>query len=186
MPDVQLAAPDEPTDAELIERASAGDEQAFASIVRRHQGLVLSIAYRFLGEKSLAEDVAQEVFLRLWRSARKYRPDTALGAYVRKIAVNYCLDLKRKEKIHVPAPDDRWPSAWDARSEMEATERRKAIEAAIQALPASQRMAVGLFHMEGLAVKEVADLLETSPKAVESLLSRARTNLRARLSAVLR
>ena len=99
---ISLLGADEPSDTQLMARVSSGDEQAFASIIGRHQRPVLSIAYRFLGDQSWAEDVAQEVFLRLWQSARRYRPEAALGAYIRRITVNFCLDLRRKERFQAP------------------------------------------------------------------------------------
>ncbi len=175
-----------PSDRELMERTAAGDREAFAALIGRHQTSVLSIAYRFLGDRAEAEDVAQSVFVRLWESARRYRPDAPLPAYLRTLTVNLCLDLKRKARFVVletepEAPDGEGPAALAERAE-----RKRALDRALASLAPAQRMAVVLFHLEGLGVREVADLLETTPKAAESLLSRARAALRERLGDILR
>lgn len=175
----------EPSDHQLMDLAARGDREAFASLVRRHQRLVLSIAYRFLADRAHAEDAAQEVFLRLWRSAGRYRPERALEAYLRTLTVNCCLDLGRKPRLLALADGEKPRGAADPHEDLLASERRAALERALQALPPAQRMAVILFHEEGLSVREVAELLETSPKALESLLSRARKALRERLGTLL-
>ncbi len=175
----------EPSDKVLMVQVAGGDESAFTILIRRHQSLVLASAYRYIGDRTEAEDVAQEVFLRLWRSAKKYRPETALGAYIRKITVNFCLDLKRKSRFQMHTLNKNTSSPENPHADIEASERQRALKSAIQMLPPTQHMAVILFHMEGLSMKEVSDLLEISPKAVESLLSRARATLRDRLSPIL-
>ena len=176
----------EPADSQLMERTAAGDREAFATLIRRHQTPVLSVAYRFLGDREEAEDAAQSVFLRLWESSKRYRPDAPLPAYLRTLTVNLCLDMRRKAH---PLPLDgagEPPGGDDPLANTEARERRRALDRAMASLAPAQRMAVVLFHMEGLSVREVADLLDTTPKAVESILSRARTALRERLAGVLR
>lgn len=172
-------------DRELMEATARGDRDAFAALIRRHQPRVLSIAFRFLGDKAEAEDAAQEVFLRLWRSAGRYRPDKALEAYLRTLTVNFCLDVRRKARLFVVGTDEDPAGPQDPQRDAGDAERREALDRALLSLPPAQRMAVVLFHMEGLSVREAAALLEVSPKAVESLLSRARTALRERLSGLL-
>lgn len=183
---VRVADPLEPSDHQLMKRTALGDREAFAAIIRRHQPWVLSVAYRFLADRSQAEDAGQEVFLRLWKSAGRYRPDTALEAYLRTLTVNYCLDLRRRPKLLALPGGEEPPGKGDPHGDLAAAERRSALDSALQSLAPAQRMAIVLFHMEGLAVKEVARLLETSPKAAESLLSRARAALRERLGPFLR
>jgi RNA polymerase sigma-70 factor, ECF subfamily len=176
----------EPSDHQLMERTARGDREAFSALIRRHQRLVLSVAYRFLSDRSQAEDAGQEVFLRLWKHAARYRPDTAIEAYLRTLTVNYCLDMRRKPKLLALAGGQEPQGEGDPHGDLLATERRGALDSALQSLAPAQRMAVVLFHGEGLAVKEVARLLDTSPKAAESLLSRARATLRERLGPILR
>ena len=175
-----------PSDSQLMEETARGDREAFASLIGRHQRLVLSIAARYLGDRDEAEDAAQEVFIRLWHGARRYQPSSALEAYLRTLTVNLCLDMKRKRRFVVLSGEDDRKGSDDPQGEAQMAERRNALDRALQNLPSSQRMAVVLFHMEGLNMGEVARLMETSPKAVESLLSRARAALRERLAGLLR
>jgi len=181
-----VAEPLEPSDHKLMERVASGDREAFALLIRRHQRWVLSVAYRFLADRSQAEDAGQEVFLRLWRHASRYRPDTALEAYLRTLTVNYCLDLRRKPKLLSLEAGEVRQNDGDPQGDLSAAERRRALDSALQSLAPAQRMAVVLFHLEGFPVKEVARLLDSSPKAAESLLSRARATLRERLGPILR
>ncbi len=175
-----------PSDSQLMEETARGDREAFASLIGRHQRLVLSIAARYLGDRDEAEDAAQEVFIRLWHGARRYRPSSALEAYLRTLTVNFCLDMKRKRRFVLLSGEEDRPGPSNPQGDALREERRGAIDRALQLLPPAQRMAVVLFHMEGLNIGEVARLMETSPKAVESLLSRARAALRERLDGYLR
>ena len=176
---------DERSDILLMELTASGDREAFARLISRHQRLVLSVAYRFLGSREEAEDAAQEVFLRLWRAAAKYRPETALAAYLRTLTVNYCLDVRRKPRLLALDGGEDPPGQEDPHRDLEASERRGALEAALQSLAPAQRMAVVLFHLEGASMKEAARLLQISPKALESLLGRARATLREQLGSLL-
>jgi RNA polymerase sigma-70 factor (ECF subfamily) len=159
-----------------------GDRDAFAELVGRHQKTVLSIAFRHIGDRGEAEDIAQEVFLKLWRTAKRYRPEAPLAAYLRTLAVNACLDRRRKDRLTLVPHLDQERGAQDPHADAERSERRAALGAAVARLPAPQRMAVVLFHFEGLTVNETARLLDLSPKAAESLLSRGREALRKRLA----
>ncbi len=169
-----------------MERVAAGDRGAFSQVIRRHQASVLSVAYRYLGRREDAEEAAQEVFIRLWRAARRYRPDKPLAAYLRTLTVNFCLDMIRKPRLVALPDEESRPSddagAYDAVRNVELS---GALGRALGSLPPSQRMAVVLFHLEGLTMRETADALGTSPKAVESLLTRARASLRKTLGPAL-
>ena len=112
-------------------------------------------------------------------------PDKPLPAFLRTLTVHLCLDRRRKARPLVLMDDLEPAGSQNPEAELHAAERRRALSSALYRLPSAQRMAVVLFHMEGLSVREVADLLETSPKAVESLLSRARSALREGLGAAL-
>lgn len=168
-----------------MDLAARGDREAFAVLVRRHQRLVLSIAYRFLMDRAQAEDATQEVFLRLWRTAGRYKPERAIEAYLRTLTVNHCLDLGRRPKLLALADWEEPQGPEDPHGDLLASERKAALNSALQTLAPAQRMAVILFHREALSMKEVARLLDSSPKAVESLLSRARAALREKLGTLL-
>jgi RNA polymerase sigma-70 factor (ECF subfamily) len=170
----------------LVKLAAQGDHLAFAELVRLHQPSVLSLAYRFLGNREEAEEAAQEVFLKLWQTAGRYKAQGQLAAYLRTMTVNVCLDLKRRPRLVVAMPEKyEAPSEADPSRDAIESERREALGGALQSLPPVQRMAIVLFHFEGLGVNEVADILDVSRKAAESLLGRGRAALRQRLAAVL-
>jgi len=180
-----LNQPETP-DSTLMKRMAKGDRQAFARIIHRHQTAVLSIAYRYLGRREDAEEAAQEVFLRLWRAAARYRPEKPLPAYLRTLTVNYCLDSIRKPRLVALSDEEsRARDHTGADGALQETELNEALVRAMAVLPATQRLAVVLFHLEGLSMKETADLMGTSSKAVESLLTRARASLRTNLAPML-
>lgn len=171
----------ESSDAELMQALGRGDMQALAGLVNRYQGPVRLLAYRMLGRWDLADDMAQDAFLRLVRTADRYQPDRPLIAFLRRIVVNLCLDLrKRKRAIG-------WPESEPASRTMGADdrlmvdERRAAIWEEINRLPERQRVALTLHRFEGLGHEEIAQLTGWSLSAVESLLVRAYGRLRERL-----
>jgi RNA polymerase sigma-70 factor (ECF subfamily) len=164
-----------------VKRTAKGDTRAFEVLVRRYQQSLADLAYRFLGDSSEAEDIAQETFIRLYLTAEQYRPERPLKAYLLRIAKNLCLDHLRKKK---PMLDEdieaveTHPNSLDA---LLTSETSKKVLWAVQSLPDSQRMALLLQHFEGLSYNETADVMETTVPAVESLLVRAKKNLREKL-----
>jgi RNA polymerase sigma-70 factor (ECF subfamily) len=175
--------PLDPADHVLMQRLGGGDMQALAVLVQRYQKPVRILAYRFLGKWDQADDVAQDAFLRLCRSADRYQPDTALMALLRRIVVNLCLDLrKRKRAGALPEWDPPAGTHWSADGRLEQDEKRLAVWKEIADLPERQRIALTLHRFEGLGHEEIAALTGWSPSAIESLLVRAYTRLRERLS----
>ena len=173
-------------DDELIGRAGAGDTEAFERLVRRHLGRIVAFAGRTLGDAAAAEDVAQEVFLRLWTGASRWRPTGArLSTWLHTVALNLCRDriAKRRE-----APLDDVPDPPDPAPAPEARLATQAIGASVQAaladLPEAQRVAITLCHFQGMRNQEAAEVMNVSVEALESLLARARRGLRTRLAAV--
>ena len=182
-------------DVHLMSLVGAGDTQAFERLVEKHQSLVMGTVARMLGSNSDVEDVAQQVFVRVWKSARRYVPRAKFTTWLLKITRNLVFNEMRRRKRHTTTPlqsevegeemqlkDDRGqtPDASLLESELQ-----KAIEAAIAQLPETQRMAVVLRRYEELSYEQIADVLEQSVPAVKSLLFRARTELRERLRAYL-
>lgn len=182
-------------DFELMARIGEGDHEAFRELVERHQNTVIGTVAKMLGNPSDAEDISQQVFLRIWRNARRYRPDARFTTYLFTITRNLVFNEtrrrgrkkevsadEREENSHHQIEDspDRRPDA-----ELLQTELREAIDAAIAALPESQRMAVVLRRYEQLPYEEIAAVLGLSVSAVKSLLFRARSSLRETLGAYL-
>jgi len=176
----------EEADETLVVRVGRGDRDACRALVERHLARIVAFASRTLGNRSDAEDVAQEVFLRLWTNARRWRTgEGKLTTWLHRVAMNLCLDrLARRREAPLDAaaePVDPRPDA-TVLLEREAVGRRVGEELA--ALPAQQRIAITLCHHQGLRNAEAADVMGVSVEALESLLARGRRTLRARLGGV--
>jgi RNA polymerase sigma-70 factor (ECF subfamily) len=158
--------------------AAGGDMDAFEELVRRHQHGAINVAWRLLSNEHQAQDAAQEAFVRLLESAPRYRPTARFRTYLYRIVTHICIDEYRKrrpdsaEDLSGHHSDDDSPSEAMMRSE-----RVERIREAIAALPERQRAALVLQHYEGLSYGEIAEALQCSPRAVDSLLVRAREKL---------
>ncbi|MGE0596114.1 MAG: RNA polymerase sigma factor [Hyphomonadaceae bacterium] len=172
-------------DADLIRRAAVGDARAAEQIVRRHADRLHRLARRMLSDAAEAEDVAQDVFLRVWREAPAWRPGEAkLQTWMYRVALNLCYDRLRRRRetpdaeagagLADPAPPAE--DAWFAR------QRAVRVHAALAQLPERQRAAIALCHFEETSNVDAAAALEISVEALESLLSRGRRTLRAMLA----
>lgn len=174
-------------DAQLMLAFRNGDESAFAEIFVRHRSRILNIAFRFLGDRDSAQDVAQDVFLKLYTSPGAYRPDAAFSTWLYRVTANACMDEMRKRKRSRSVFTDDLPeSAADPAATPEAraasSELERKVRAAIASLPEKQRLAIILQRYEGLSYQQVADVMKTSVASVESLLFRAKASLRDRLA----
>jgi RNA polymerase sigma-70 factor (ECF subfamily) len=173
----------EETDESLMRRVGDGDHEACRALVERYLGRIVAFAARTLGNPADAEDVAQETFVRLWSSPRRWRPGPArLTTWLHRVALNLCLDrLARGREASletVPEPVDPSPSVV-VLLERHAVGQR--VNQELAALPPQQRIAITLVHYQGLRNIEAAEVLGVSVEALESLLARGRRTLRARL-----
>src|SRR6266496_1879520 len=179
-------------DVRLMRLVGGGDTGAFEQLIERHQSLVAGTVARMLGSNSDVEDIAQQVFIRVWKSARRYVPRAKFTTWLLKITRNLVFNELRRTKRHAHVPLQTEPGAEEFPLKDEAnpapdaslleTELQRAIEEAITELPESQRMALILRRYEQLSYEQIADILDLSVPAVKSVLFRARTELRARLS----
>jgi RNA polymerase sigma-70 factor (ECF subfamily) len=167
----------------LLARVAAGETQAFRALVDRHLPTVLAIARRMLRDDAEAEDVAQETLLRLWRNAAGLElGEGGVRPWLRRVAANLCIDRVRAQRN--TSLGDALPEEIEPASQMTRLAERelgKRVDAALKALPERQRLALTLFHYEGMSQIEVGNVMGISDEAVESLLARARRTLKASL-----
>ena len=190
-PEAPARSGDDAEDVRLMAMVGRGDTAAFEELVERHQNLVLGTVARMLGSNSEVEDIAQQVFIRVWRSAGRYVARAKFTTWLLKITRNLVFNEMRRAKRHPHLPVQIEPGAEEMPLKDEAmatpdatllqAELQAEIEKAIVLLPDTQRMALVLRRYEELSYEEIADVLDLSVPAVKSLLFRARTELRDRL-----
>jgi RNA polymerase sigma-70 factor (ECF subfamily) len=179
-------------DVALMLRVKKGDLEAFEALVEKHQHSVVGTAAKMLGGCGDPEDIGQQVFLRVWKSAARYQPSarftTWLMTITRNLVFNEMRRLQRSRLVPMDAGEEDAPhhqyvdpgSAEPGEALLD-TELRQAVDAAIAALPENQRTAIVLRRFENMPYEEIARVLRTSVPAVKSILFRARTELKERL-----
>lgn len=171
-------------DAALVARVGAGDAAAMARMVEAKLGRILALATRMLGDRGEAEDVAQEVFTRIWRHAARWQPGAArFDSWIHRVTLNLCHDRLRRRRLVLVAdvPDSIDPAPLpDAAAAGDAAAAR--IAAALEALAPRQRAAIVLTYYQDLPNSAAAAVMDISVDALESLLSRGRRALRTALA----
>ncbi|HEY1476696.1 MAG TPA: sigma-70 family RNA polymerase sigma factor [Chthoniobacterales bacterium] len=180
-----------PTDSpepeiEWMARIGEGDMEALRLLVETHQARVIGTISKMLGSDAEAEDLAQQVFIRVWKSAPRYRPTAKFTTWLFRITRNLVFnELRRKRHFadqaeEIPEPTERGDKEPDR--VLMGEELQLAIQDAIDRLPDSQRMAIILRRYEEMAYEEIAKVMGTTVPAVKSILFRARAELRERLA----
>lgn len=161
-------------EAKLVAAVSAGDAQAFEVLVRRHLPAIETYALRFMGDRSCAQDVTQEVMLKLWQRAGNYDPSKArVTTWLHRLAHNAAIDQLRRSAKYVD--DTHLP---ESEVTHDVIDESGALKAALAQLPLNQRNALVLTYYQDLPNKEVADIMDLGVRALESLLVRARATLK--------
>jgi len=164
---------------QALAQASRGDAAAFESLVREHQGMVFSLAYHFLHDRAAAEDMAQEVFLHLFRNLRSIQTPEHLKFWLRKVASHRCIDHLRG---HQPQSSlDDLPEIADSKAEGDLLLEER-LRRLVGSLPERARMAVVLRFQEELEYHEIAEIMEIPINTVKSNLQRALALLRGKLA----
>ena len=180
------------SESEIIAEVAKGNLPAFREIVESYQNPLLNYVYKYTGDWASAEDISQEVFLRVFKTAKEYRPLSSFKTWLFKIATNLCLNELRDNKIHRNAIDifelneagfvaalaSKCPSPI---REMENRELSSTLKEAIKSLPENQRVALLLHKYSGFSYLEISQMMNCSISAVESLIHRARKSLRKQL-----
>jgi RNA polymerase sigma-70 factor, ECF subfamily len=188
-PSMSSSATPEP-EVEWMARIRGGDMEAFRCLVEAHQARVVGTISKMLGSDAEAEDLAQQVFIRVWKSAPRYRPTAKFTTWLFRITRNLVFNELRRKRHFVDQADE-MPEPAERRDQepdkvlMEG-ELQSAIQNAIDQLPESQRLAIILRRYEGMAYEEIAAVMGTTVPAVKSILFRARAELRGRLEKYLR
>lgn len=174
-------------DAELIERVARRDSAAVRTLMERKLPRLLALATRMLGDHMEAEDVTQEAFIRIWKQAPHWRTGEArFDTWLHRVAMNLCYDRLRANREKPTDDEDGLPDLVDPAiapdERLERRSRDEQIRTALAALPARQREALVLNYYQELSNIEAAGVMGITVDALESLLSRARRNLRAQLT----
>jgi RNA polymerase sigma-70 factor (ECF subfamily) len=179
----------DPATLEWVQAAMQGDQQAFADIVYAYQDSVYNLCYRMLGERTEAEDAAQEAFLRAYLNLARYDPSRSFKTWLLSIASNYCIDRLRRRRLQWLSLDeepvvDRLSLHSDDPEPEHTTidrERSRAIQALLAELSPEYRAAVVLRYWYDYSYIEIADMMDTTESAVKSRLFRARQALADKL-----
>ncbi|MFN0190494.1 MAG: sigma-70 family RNA polymerase sigma factor [Aestuariivirga sp.] len=170
-------------DGDLLASAALGDSTAFAELATRYYVPAYRLAWRLCGNQTDAEDVAQEVFVKLWKDPAQVRQAAALKGWIMRAASNGAIDRLRRRKT---ASLDEAIEVSDAQpgavAVLESNAASARVNSAMAALPERQRQALALVYYENLGNAEAAAIMETTVEAIESLLTRARKSLRDSLS----
>ncbi len=191
----ESAAPRADPDAELVARWQAGDRQAFAALVERHQRRVYRLALRMLGSPEEAEDVSQEAFLSLHRHGHRFRREARFSTFLYRVATNAALNRRRslgrsrarEEQLAVrqAAGDDLPATPRDPERALAGAELQQSVQAALLELSGDLRTAIVLYDIEGQSYREIAEILDIPEGTVKSRIHRARGALRRRLQPTL-
>lgn len=187
--------PDPASDAAIMLRVAAGDEVGFNFLVKKHHGAIARFLFRMVHNQAVAEELAQEVFLRVYRSRESYRAEAKFTTWLYRIAtnlaVNHARDTKHEraaQNVYLDAPDEETGTTPDVaddeltvEQQLLRDERMASIRKHVMALPERQRMAVLMHKYQGLDYKQIGDVLKLSESATKSLLFRAYQTLRERL-----
>jgi len=180
-----LTSPPADLDYEVLRRVARGDQAALAELIRRHQGRLYRVAYRLLRDPQEAEDVLQEVFLKVLEHAHRFEPHASVRAWLHRITANHCLNLLRRRHPQQSLDQDDAPvPAAAGATPLEALEERdlsRRLEQLLDTLPENQRRALVLKRFAGLSYQEIGEEMGLTPQAVDGLLKRARQFLKKAL-----
>jgi RNA polymerase sigma-70 factor (ECF subfamily) len=176
----ERALPDK-SDKELISAISDGDRDSFRIFAKRHTSMIYAVAFRMFMKNEDAEDITQEVLIKIWNKAHLWDDSSkaAVSTWIYRITYNTCIDKKRRQKKHIIELDENTPDTGKGTDhETKSRQTSEIISASLQKLPERQRIAIILCHYQELSMSEAAEIIGTSAKAVESLLSRAKRSLK--------
>ncbi|MGQ9688396.1 MAG: RNA polymerase sigma factor [Desulfobaccales bacterium] len=182
-----MTSPPTDLDYALLRRLAKGEHAPLEELIRRHQRRLFQLAYRLLKDREEAEDALQEVFLKAYEHAGSYQPISSVKAWLNRITANHCLNRLRRQTPHDSLDDEsRAPvlasHTADPLEALEGADLARRLEQVLEALPEKQRQALVLKRFGDLSYQEIAEIMETTPSAVDGLIKRARQTLRKELA----
>ena len=170
-------------DAELMEAIGAANHRAFEELVKRYSLKAYRLSYRLLGEREMAEDVVQEVMLKIWLRPWMWRPTMGVkfSTWLYRVISNAAIDSYRRKKEMISISDEVVPTVGGDVVAPDGDAAVRAVQQAINELPTNQRIAIILCRLERMSYEEMAQVLEVSIKAVDGYINRGIRNLKKRL-----
>lgn len=166
-------------DAELVRRAQGGELDAFEELVRKHQGPLYGYVYRMLGNPDEAEELVQVALVQAWKHITGFRGGSSFKTWLYRIATNRCINKVTRRKPTVELPETLvGPESEEPEQTFQSRKRAEAVRQALDELPADQRAALVMATWDDMSYKEIGRAMGRSSRAVDSLLFRARQNLK--------
>jgi RNA polymerase sigma-70 factor (ECF subfamily) len=185
---IKMAEDSNNFDLNLVASIAKGDESAFEELVKKYQHSVLNTIHRYIGNYSEADDIAQDVFVKVWRNIKSFKGKAKFSTWLYRIVVNQCLDYRRKNKRKIvevsfdnKIEESKIPESLTTGTDFEQKKRESIIKQAINELPDNQRIAIILAKYEAKSYQEIADIMDVSLSNVASIIYRAKENLKVKL-----
>lgn len=177
-------------DTQLVALTTEGDEKAFEQLILKYKQAVFSTIYRYTDDYDCVEDLAQEIFIKVWRNAAKFKGKSKFSTWLYRIVVNHCLNYNSKHKVDPMSLDElvkqgRIPDTLKVQPDMEKQQKIEQVQKAVGELPDRQRIALVLAHYEHKSHEEIAQIMQISVSSVHSLIFRARCTLKKKLKKLL-
>ena len=169
------------SDYELVQSASAGDENAFEELVSRYKNLVYSVILRMVTDAEDANDLAQEVFIKVYRNLDKYSPEFKFSTWVMRIATNTVIDFRRKKKqafVSIEDMETELPDIATPENTYLETEEKEILQKAINQLPDMYKLPIVMYHLEGMSYQEISSSLGVSMSKIKNRIFRGRKLLK--------
>ena len=174
------------SDNDLLAATAGGDKAAFAILMRRYLAPMVRLAQRVVFDREQAREIAQEAFLRAWRQAASWDPDGAatFHTWLRRVTVNLAISQRRRrrEQVGLDVIEDLPSGLADGFFTVAESEEKRMVRAALELLPERQRAALALYYFEDLSQAEAAEVMDMTPRAFDSLIVRARANMKQGLA----
>ncbi len=170
------------SDESYIERVLSGDKSSYALLVERHKNMVFTIARRMMENREEAEEVAQDAFLKAYKSLKKFKQESKFSTWLYKIVYNQCITELRKKKKTVNSLDDEETNidiedTYNKIDQLEETDRKRYLDKAIDSLDDDDSMIVTLFYQDEMSTEEIAEIMDMSVSNIKIKLYRSRKKL---------